>query len=176
MSELTQISKKIVLLGDQGVGKTSMIKKYVYDIFDDKYISTLGTKVTTKSVKIEDKTKDRTVEIKLLIWDMMGQKEYEMFHHSAYTGSQGALIVCDITRKETLENLPDWITGLFNATNQIPIVVIGNKNDLEDQKQFGLDEMTTIANTFDVPLYLTSAKTGENIEIAFMKLCEKILE
>ena len=176
MPDQIQISKKIVLLGDQGVGKTSMIKKYVYDIFEDKYISTLGTKLTSKSVTLDDKNRNRTVEIKLMIWDMMGQKEYELFHQSAYTGAQGALIICDITRKETLESIPDWITGLFNTTNQIPIVIIGNKNDLEDQRQFGSEEMKNRIDTFNAPQYLTSAKNGENVEIAFIKLCEDILK
>jgi len=172
----TQLSKKIVLIGDPAVGKTSMIRKFVHDIFDDKYISTLGTKVSTKHLIFKHPKKEIMVELKLMIWDIMGQRDYEMFQQSAYMGSQGALIVCDITRRETLENLPQWISGLFNVTSEIPIVMIGNKNDLTDEKQFEFKDLKDVAKTFEVPVFLTSAKSGENIENAFSMLGQNIIE
>ena len=136
MEEVLQLTKKIVLLGDPAVGKTSMIRKFVHDIFDDKYISTLGTKVSSKQLIFNHPAKESMVEVKLMIWDIMGQRDYEMFQQSAYMGSQGAIVVCDITRHETLDNLPQWISGLFNVTGEIPIVIIGNKIDITEQKKF----------------------------------------
>jgi small GTP-binding protein len=176
MSDLLEISKKIVLLGDPAVGKTSLIRKYVHDIFDDKYISTLGTKVSSKVLNVFHPKKEATVELKFMIWDVMGQKDYEMFHQSAYSGSQGALIVCDITRRDTLNSLPEWVNSLFDVTTQIPIILLANKNDLVAQKQFEFKDVADVASTFDSPLYFTSAKTGENIEDAFSKLGQEILK
>lgn len=176
MAESIQVSKKVVMLGDPAVGKTSMIQKFVHDIFDDKYISTLGTKVSSKIIVTQHPRKDASIEMKFMIWDVMGQKDYEMFHHSAYSGSQGALIVCDITRRQTFENLPEWVSNLFSVTNQIPIVLIGNKVDLANQKEFEYEDLLKLASTFDSASFLTSAKTGENIEQAFSILAQDIIK
>lgn len=170
------LSKKIVLLGDPAVGKTSMIQKFVHNIFDDKYISTLGTKVSSKVLTLKHPMKDAMVEMKFMIWDVMGQKDYEMFHQSAYSGSQGALIVCDITRLQTLESLPEWISSLFNVTDQVPIVLIGNKNDLANQKEFERGDLEKLASTFESSSFFTSAKTGENIEKVFTILAQDIIK
>ena len=158
------------------MGKTSMIRKFVHDIFDDKYISTLGTKVSTKRLILKHPTEDLMIEIKFMIWDIMGQRDYEMFQQSAYMGSQGALVVCDITRRETLEDIPQWVSGLFNITSQIPIIMIGNKNDLTDKKTFEYNNLTELASTFEAPSFFTSAKTGENIEKAFSTLGYNIIK
>jgi small GTP-binding protein len=176
MTNIVELSKKIVLIGDPAVGKTSMIRKFVHDIFDDKYISTLGTKVSSKVIRFNHPVKDAKIELKLMIWDIMGQKDYEMFQQSAFMGSQGAIIVCDATRKPTLENLPEWVSSLFNVTEEIPIVMIANKNDLTDQKQFELEDLINVASTFDVPSLLASAKTGENVETAFTTLGQIIID
>ena len=176
MSDSITLTKKILLLGDPGVGKTSMIRKFVYDLFEDKYISTLGTKVTSKKLVYNYPTKNKTINMKFMIWDVMGQKDYEMFHQSAYMGSQGAILVCDITRNETLENIPTWLSGLFNVTGEIPIVIIGNKNDLITQRQFDHSDMSKIASTFGAPTLLTSPKTGDNVENAFMTLGQNVIQ
>jgi small GTP-binding protein len=176
MPDSIQLSKKVVLLGDPAVGKTSMIQKFVHNIFDDKYISTLGTKVSSKVINVQHPSKEALVEMKFMIWDVMGQKDYEMFHRSAYSGAQGALIVCDITRSETLENLPEWVSNLFSVTNQVPIVLIGNKIDLAHQKDFDFDNFAKLAGTFGSASFFTSAKTGENIEKVFDTLAQDIIK
>jgi small GTP-binding protein len=176
MDEKVELSKKIVLIGNPGVGKTSMIRKFVHDIFDDKYISTLGTKVSNKTVEIVHPHTNIKMSLNLLIWDVMGEKEYELFHQIAYRGAQGAFIVSDLTRKETLDILPNWVSGLFKSAGEIPIVFIGNKNDLIDQKQFEIEDLAKIASTFNSPSFFTSAKTGENVEKAFKILSENIMK
>jgi small GTP-binding protein len=176
MTELMNLSKKILLLGDPAVGKTSLIRKFVYDIFDDNYISTLGAKVSRKSVYLNHPTMDKKIELKLMIWDVMGQKEYDLIHKSAYQGAQGALIVADLTRKETLDNVDNWITGLFNVTGQIPIVLLGNKNDLEEQHQFKFEDLKNTVSTFAAPVFYTSARTGENVEASFKILGESLIK
>jgi small GTP-binding protein len=175
MSDLRRISKKIVLLGDPGVGKTSMIRRFVYDIFDDKYITTLGMKVTKKQLVINHPIDHLDMELTLMIWDLMGQKEYQFLHKSTYRGTDGAIIVCDFTRKDTLDNIPEWVTNLFNVTGNIPIVIIGNKNDLNGRKKFSFEEISELAKVCKATVFMTSAKTGENVELVFSKLSEDLI-
>jgi small GTP-binding protein len=170
-----RISKKIVLLGDPGVGKTSMIRRFVYDIFDDKYITTLGMKVTKKMIKIDKFGNASNLNLTLMIWDLMGQKEYQYLHKSTYKGTDGAIIVCDITRKQTLDNIPEWVSNLFNITGNIPVVLIGNKCDLSDKSEFRFQELQDLGKVCKATSYLTSAKFGDNVEKVFNELGIKIL-
>ncbi len=176
MSEQIKVSKKVVLLGDPGVGKTSMIRKFVYDIFEDKYISTLGMKVTNKIVTLQGSNGVPVVQLNMMIWDLMGQKDFKIFHETTFKGSHGGIIVCDLTRKDTLENIPSWITELFNVTGNIPIILIGNKNDLKDEKKIKFKELEDLASVCKASAFLTSAKTGENVESVFHKLGKEIIE
>ena len=146
------------------------MKKYVLDVFSDQYLTTLGTKITSKKVVYPDSANDREIELTLMIWDIMGQKEYKLIHETAYQGSKGAIIVCDMTRKETLHNLSTWVTSLFNVTQTLPIVFVANKNDLVDQKQFFEEDLKEIALPYHAPYYRSSAKTGENVEDLFKEL------
>ena len=176
MSDIISIAKKALLLGDPSVGKTSLIRKYVYDKFDDKYISTLGTKISQKRIILQHPEKEVKIDLNMMIWDMMGQKEFQMFHQTAYHGAQGALIVSDLTRRETLDNLTYWVSSLFNVTSEIPLVFIGNKNDLLEKLQFNEDDLTNVAMAFNAPTFLTSARTGENVEESFITLGKGIIQ
>jgi small GTP-binding protein len=176
MSDTIELQKKIVLLGDPAVGKTSMLRKFVYNEFDDKYVATLGTKVTKKTLTYDNILDDSVIRLSLMIWDVMGQQDYKIFQKSACVGSQGALIVSDISRSETIRNWEHWKSDLFKLTSQIPVIMIGNKKDLEDEHKSPLYELKKISATHKIPIYLTSAKTGENIEKVFYVLGENILK
>ena len=167
---IIQLAKKILLLGDPAVGKTSLIRKFVLDIFDDKYLSTLGTKVTNKTMILTPQEFDQKVELKMIIWDVMGQKEYKLIQESAYKGSNGALIVCDLSRIETIKNLGNWVSDLFNIVGVIPLTFIGNKVDLVEKQTLDTKELEYLAMSYEAPFFLASAKSGENVENTFETL------
>jgi len=157
-----QFVKKICLLGDGEVGKTSLIRRYVLDIFDDQYIQTFGAKVSKKVLDLED------VNLTLMIWDVLGQKTQKALHTTYYAGANGAFLVCDMTRPESLEHLHNWVDDLREVAGDIPIIVIGNKCDLE-MKIDPLD-LQHFATEIGTPMLLTSALTGEGVQEAFQAL------
>ncbi len=168
---MKEIMKKICLLGDGAVGKTSLIRKYVYDVFDDKYIMTIGTKVTKKVLTIDD------IKLTLLIYDVLGQKRFARIHSSYYRGASGAIIVCDVTRAETVDNMALWAQSLFKVVSNVPVIFIGNKIDLSVAPE---EKIKHIADQYNAKYFFTSAKTGENVENIFyelgLMLCSKFME
>lgn len=170
MTETKELIKKICLLGDAAVGKTSLIRRYVYSSFDDKYITTIGTKVTKKSLVFKHPSQDMKVRISLLIWDILGQKEYSRLHPVYYQGAEGGLVVSDATRPATIKSLEDWAVGFQKTVGNVPLVFLINKSDLVDKNTFDLSEAERIAQRFGGRVYYTSAKTGENVEKSFLEL------
>jgi small GTP-binding protein len=167
--EIKQVKRKVLLIGDGAVGKTSLIRKFVMDKFDDKYITTIGTKITKKDLRYD--FQDNETVLTLMIWDILGQKGYKSIQASSYRGAEGAMIVCDLTRNETLANTSDyWIPELHKVANAIPLVFVGNKCDLVEQRQTTEDELKAMA-----PSFVASAMTGENVEAIFTKLGELVL-
>jgi small GTP-binding protein len=175
-----RLKGKVCLLGDAAVGKTSLIRRYVLDKFDDKYISTMGTKVTLKELHLEFPEKNSTVELTLLIWDIVGQKKrlpsaivsYERYmpQKKYFKGANGAFLVCDITRHETFESLTEWIEAMKVEVGVVPMVFITNKVDLRTDKGFNFEEIEKLAAEYNSKVIKTSAKTGNNVETAFSEL------
>jgi len=167
--------KKVCLLGDGAVGKTSLIRKYVYDAFDDKYLMTIGAKVTKKVLDVE--TTDGTqIHLTIMLHDIVGQVEFERIHKQYYRGSEGAVLVCDLTRKDTLEHLGWWLESLSEVVGDVPVTLIGNKQDLKDEHQVTFKDMAALAKEYHCPYYLTSAKTGENVENVFENIGRRVCE
>ena len=175
MEETLKIGKKVVLLGDPAVGKTSLIRKFVMDFFDDKYLETLGTKVTNKVLKFQDPEKKMHIELRMSIWDIMGQESYRLIQKSAFRAASGAILVADLTRKETLDNLDNWISELFNITGVIPVIFVGNKKDLIENVSEKNENLEHLSKSYLTVFYLTSAKTGENVDDAFETLGQMLL-
>ena len=175
MAEVREVIKKICLLGDPAVGKTSLIRRYVFDMFDDKYITTIGTKVTKKTVVVPGVAQPATdIRITLLIWDILGQREYQRLHPVYYQGAEGALIVCDSTRKETIGNLATWVTSFKNVVGNVPVVFLINKSDLVDPEKFDRSEIDNLSRLHHAPYLPTSAKNGLNVERAFITVSEAL--
>ena len=159
---------KLCLLGDGAVGKTSLVRRFVFDVFDDKYLMSFGTKVSKKSVKVGDS------EIDLMIWDILGQKNNEPLHAAYYRGAAGALAVCDYTRPETMKSLKSWLGSIRSVAGNIPIIIIGNKSDLP--KAITISELKAFGESLGCEVIETSAKTGLNVEHAFSEIGKKLLE
>jgi small GTP-binding protein len=172
------VKKKIVLLGDSAVGKTSLIRRYVIDEFHDHYIETIGTKVSRKDIELE--INDEEYSLNLQIWDVLGQKAYSAVQSRALVGIDGAIMVADITRKDTLDSIESyWIPTLIRVVGDAPLLFLANKMDLTDNAQFTQKELESIASDnsqSDIKNYFfTSAKTGENVNDAFMALSKMVL-
>ncbi|MBU1159409.1 MAG: GTP-binding protein [Candidatus Thermoplasmatota archaeon] len=159
---------KLCLLGDGAVGKTSLVRRYVHDSFDDRYLISFGTKVSKKTVTVSE------VDADLMIWDILGQKTHESLHSAYYRGAAGAFAVCDFTRRQTVESVATWIDGIRSVVGDIPIIMLANKSDLP--KAFPSEEIRSIASSKGCEMMETSAKTGENVEEAFIALTRKMLE
>ncbi len=173
--EQKRMKVKVCLVGEAAVGKTSLIRRFVLDNFDDKYIQTLGTKVSKKEMSAPNLDPSGEMKIDMTIWDIMGQKGFrELLKEAYFYGAKGILAVCDSTRKKTLEDLDDWIEGVYSVTGKIPIEFLANKVDLKDQVQVTEDDMVQAAKAYDSPFHFTSAKTGVNVELAFQSLAERI--
>ena len=160
---------KVCFIGDAGVGKTSLIKRYVLDVFDDRYIATIGTKVTKKIVEVEEG--GNQVRVMMLIWDIMGQKGFrELLREAYFFGAHGAIAVCDLTNKETLEELRYWIKALTDVAGDVPIVFAGNKADLGNEAIIKESDLIDLAEKYGAESFMTSAKTGQNVENMFKAL------
>jgi small GTP-binding protein len=174
------IKKKIVLLGDSAVGKTSLIRRYVFDQFQDSYISTIGTKATMKELQIPHEEDD--IDLTLMIWDLIGSEGYHALHTRNFVGTNGAILVADLTREDTFHSLEKyWIPSLLQVVENVPMVFTCNKSDLTEQYKFSLDDLSEMASKYNSKFanvlpetlrtnYETSAKTGSNVELAFESL------
>ncbi|MEM4293764.1 MAG: Rab family GTPase [Thermoplasmata archaeon] len=175
------VIKSVIMLGDAAVGKTSLVRRFVVDQFDDAYITTLGAKPMEKDIRLVGK--EAIVELRMIIWDIMGQKDYERVHRDMFEGINGGILVCDVTKPETLKNLGEyWIPTFFEYAGKVPLVLLANKVDLKDQIKINIKEIQALLASFQMkdgstpPFYLTSAKTGENVQVGFEKLGELLLK
>jgi small GTP-binding protein len=168
----TTIQKKVCMLGDFAVGKTSLVRRFVEGKFDDKYLSTIGVKISRKPVSLA-----AGGTLNLLIWDLAGGDKFNGVQTNYLKGASGAILVCDLTRKGTLAKLHEYTLRLAEVLGEIPLVVLGNKNDLEAEREISRDDLAAAVNTFapaGTPHFFTSAKTGDHVETAFQTLGERL--
>jgi len=156
------IRKKILLLGDFSVGKTSLVKRYVDGTFDDKYLTTIGVKISKKLLTLKG------VEYELLIWDIEGSTPSKKISLGYYKGASGAIFVADVTRKETIEGIEAHKEVFLSENPDAKFVIAYNKSD--KLSEILKEQMELTENSF-----LTSAKNDENVEALFIKLMENML-
>ena len=173
LAEQKHVKAKVCLVGDIGVGKTSLIKRYVLDTFDDRYIATIGTKVTKKSVPCVWRGDEALMD--LVIWDIMGEKGFrQLLKESYFEGAHGILGVCDLTRRDTLSDLYGWIDLARANAGDVPFIFLGNKADLKAKVAVQEAELAAIAEAHGAYYFFTSAKTGHNVEESFAGLADQL--
>jgi small GTP-binding protein len=165
---LAEISKKICLLGDFAVGKTSLVRRFVYNLFDDRYLSTIGVKVSRKSVMVP-RTTD-VVALALLIWDLAGGDEFQQARESYLRGAAGAVLVCDLTRAASLESLTRYAQDIRRVSPQALLIIAANKADLSNEHQLEAAQVEQVAAVLNAPYFLTSAKIGDEVDTLFRHL------
>ncbi|EWS72497.1 small guanosine triphosphatase family Ras family protein (macronuclear) [Tetrahymena thermophila SB210] len=162
---------KIVLIGDSGVGKSCLISRFTKDQFSMEQQPTIGVEFSTKTIKISDKI------IKAQIWDTAGQERYRAITSAYYRGAAGALIVFDITKQTSFENLAKWYKELQEHSDvQIVTMLIGNKCDLADQRNISKDAASKFAQEYDMAYLETSALHSTNVEQAFHQIIKYIYD
>ncbi len=168
-----QFTSKLILTGDFKVGKTSLIKRFIENLFSDSYISTIGVEISKKTVVMDEDTK-----INFVLWDIGGQiSSMAPYRHRFYEGASAAFIVIDRTRPNNLESVKRWYKELLDAVSQtIPVVIVGNKSDLHDELVITEEEIKIVAKELGFHYILTSALTGENVNEAFLYIAYRFIE
>ena len=161
---------KILILGDSFVGKTNMIKRFLDDEFESNTKETVGVEYGSKNFTMENGD-----VVNAQLWDTAGQERYRSMTKAYYKGAKGALLVFDLTRRSTFDNIDNWIIDLkTNCDKNMLIMIIGNKLDLEEERDVSKDEAQTKAEQYNLAYMETSAKNGDNSEKAFHEIVEQI--
>ncbi len=169
MSPDSQYKFKITLFGPGGVGKTSLLLRYIKDYFSNDLKKTIGSNFLIKDVELDGKT------IRLLLWDIGGQPQFHKLRTIYFKGSNAALGVFDLSSSQTLLKIPGWISSIKKTVKKaIPMVLIGNKADLE--REVDRLEAEDLAKKLNCEYMETSAKTGENVELVFEKIAKACLQ
>jgi len=176
MSHRKKVLLKVIILGDSGVGKTSLMNQYVHKRFSNQYKATIGADFLTKEVMIEDKL------VTLQIWDTAGQERFQSLGVAFYRGADSCVLVYDITDSKSFDNLESWMDEFLvhaapRNSDSFPFVVLGNKADLgSSRRQVSASKAKAWCQSKgDIPHYETSAKEALNVEQAFHTIAKNAL-
>ncbi len=164
------IQKKICMFGAAGVGKTSLVQRYVQSIYSGKYHVTIGVKIDKKATSVNGQ------DVNLLLWDFQGEDNEHKIRTSFLRGASGYLLVIDYTRHETFVTAFSIQKMIENELGKIPFIILLNKSDLVDNFEISDEEISEIQNQYGWQVMKTSALTGEMVEEAFTSLTEKMLD
>ena len=162
---------KVVVVGDPGVGKSSICMGFTKQVFPPPgpIVANIGPELGWRTIEVEGKM------IKLQIWDTAGQNYYRGISRIYYRGAHGVFVVNDVTNEHTFSWLESWLNGIKElASEGIPVVVLGNKSDLTEERKVSTERGRMMAEEHGLKFMETSAQTGENVELAFMTLAKDI--
>jgi small GTP-binding protein len=163
------IQKKICLLGDFAVGKTSLVRRYIEGIFEDTYLSTIGVNISRKVLTRESD------QLHMMIWDLAGGENFSGQDRNYLRGAAGALLVCDLTRPETLQILYSYAQKLQELNPEARMVIAANKADMSGEYSLNVSDLDKISQSIQGQFLYTSAKTGENVERIIDLLADKLM-
>ncbi|MFX1376533.1 MAG: Rab family GTPase [Promethearchaeota archaeon] len=168
-----EYTHKLILTGDYQVGKTSLIRRFVENQFQTDYIPTIGVQLSRKTVELTE-----NIKMKFIIWDIGGQSfQMAPYRVKFYNGANAAFIVIDRSRQDNLKSVEKWFNDIKNSIpKNIPIVVVGNKSDLINQLKISENEIKEVAKQYGFHYILTSAKTGENVNDAFLYIAYRVID
>lgn len=166
---------RVVALGEAAVGKTSLIRRYTENSFDEAYQQTIGTTFASKDI---DVTSDdgHIRKVRLVLWDMGGQSTYRELRRQFMKGASGAIITFDVTRPETYMAMNSWFMSFRDTCPDAPVIICANKIDLQDERMVPVEPGLMLRDWFQSEYYETSAKTGESVIRVFTRLGELLLE
>ena len=160
---------KVVIIGDSGVGKSAFFKRYIDGDFVESYIATIGLDFSIKNTTWQDK------KIKIQIWDTAGQERFRSIINSYYRGAHCILVMFDLTSQSSFDSIKNWMSEVQKFSNH-SVILIGTKKDLCNNRIINADQINAICREYNMPYFETSAKTGENIDSIFDKVCELSFE
>ena len=166
---MSEIDLKLLLVGDTSVGKTSILSKYIDDIFEEKAISTIGVEYKVKSLVINGR------KIKLRIWDSSGQDRFRSITQSFFRNADGILFIFDLTEINTFEGIKQWLIDSESYDLSIKKILVGNKVDLIEKRKVEKEIIDNFVKRMQLKYYEMSAKDGTNIDIVFRELAEMVL-
>lgn len=162
---MAQLTTKICVLGDFSVGKTSLVRRFAENRFDDSYLSTIGVRVSRKVIDLGGDD-----SLSMLVWDTAGGEAFSDVVRSYYRGSSGALLVCDLTRLDTVTALVSYADDFHSVNPGRPLIMMGNKLDLAGRRAASDEHLSETARTIGARLFQSSARTGEGVAEAFLAL------
>eukprot|EP00357_Protocruzia_adherens_P019983 CAMPEP_0115021328 /NCGR_PEP_ID=MMETSP0216-20121206/30817_1 /TAXON_ID=223996 /ORGANISM="Protocruzia adherens, Strain Boccale" /LENGTH=204 /DNA_ID=CAMNT_0002393655 /DNA_START=44 /DNA_END=658 /DNA_ORIENTATION=- len=161
---------KLVLIGDSAVGKSSILIRFADDTFSENYLNTIGVDFRFRTLGLDAKN------VKLQIWDTAGQERFRTLTSTYYKGADGAILVYDCTNRESYNNIADWISEIRkHAGDEINILLIGNKSDLEEEMEVTPDEAEVFASEHNIKFMSASAKTAFQITEAFETMARDLI-
>jgi len=162
---------KLVIIGDAGVGKSSLLLRFTEDNFSTNYISTIGVDFRFRTLNIKQKI------VKLQIWDTAGQERFRTITSAYYRGADGVILVYDVTSDESFKHVEDWLEQVNKyASEDTAKLIVGNKADLIKDKKVSSEDALQFGVKFGIDVIETSAKTADNVDKAFNRLGEKLIE
>jgi len=170
---IRQLSRKICLLGAFAVGKTSLVERFVYNRFSETYLTTLGVRVSQKLLPPVTGNDGSTVQYNLIIWDIAGMEKFDRVVMNYFRGAAGALAVVDVTRPETVDMLMEIVQRFRSVSPKAELLFLGNKIDLPASEN-ALQLLKKMAREYQSSHLTTSARTGENVEKAFLQLAGRL--
>jgi len=174
------IFKKICIMGDSEVGKTSIVNKYTTNDFSGDYTPSIGTKVSRKNVEISDPSGVlQGLNVNLMIWDLLGSRDHAMLHRTYYAGAEGGIVVIDATKEVTKDHIGFWVNNFKAVVSaRAPLIIAINKVDTIDpeKKRGKIKLVREICRAFNVSHIEVSAKTGESVDVLFYTISENMIE